>query len=857
MQTEATDAIRAALTNVNEPIYVIKRDGTKQEIDQDKIRRRMECHMYGLNEKFINKEVVVNKVFSGIFSGVTTAELDNLTAETCAYMNMVHPDYSKLAARIAISNLHKKTSSQFIDVASKLRNFKDKIGRDAALLAEDVFDVIVKNQDLIQSRIVYDRDYNYDYFGFRTLERAYLLKDGNQILERPQHMLMRVSIGIHKEDLESAFETYDLMSQLWFTHATPTLFNSGTPKPQMSSCFLLTVKEDSIDGIFETLKQIAIISKAAGGIGVSVSDVRAADSYIRGTNGYSNGLIPMLKVFNDTARYVDQGGGKRKGAFAVYVEPWHADIYDFLQLRKNHGKEENRARDLFYALWTPDLFMRRVEANEDWTLMCPNECPGLTTTWGEEFEKLYIEYETTGRGRKTVKARWLWGQIIESQNETGTPYMLYKDACNRKSNQQNLGTIKSSNLCTEIVEFTSPDEVAVCNLASIALNRFVLKETQEYDYEKLHYVTKRITKNLNKIIDNNYYPVPEARNSNLRHRPIGIGVQGFADALQMLKIPFEDQKALRLNELIFETIYHAAMEASMEQAKVEGPYETFPGSPLSKGLFQFDLWNKKPCSDRYDWEQLRKDVIQYGARNSLLLAPMPTASTSQILGNNETFEPYTSNVYTRRVLAGEFVCVNPHLVQDLIDNDLFSSDIKNSLLGLNGSIQKIKSIPQNIKDLYKTVWEIPQKVLLDLAIGRGPYICQSQSTNIYMGEPNFAKMTSMHFYGWKNGLKTGQYYLRSKPSRDAIKFTVDIEHLLEATDGGNTDQIIKALNVDSQKVIHNDQENNKRLDRLLSTANLGDSMENNEDRKMRFEESLQSKTEELEEVIFECLNCGS
>ncbi|CDW78567.1 ribonucleoside-diphosphate reductase [Stylonychia lemnae] len=850
-----------ALSDENQAKYVIKRDGSHQEISIAKIRRRMECHSQGLNEKFINYDVVVNKVFSGIYSGVTTAELDNLTAETCAYMNMVHPDYSKLAARIAISNLHKKTSSDFLEVSARLKNFKDKFGREAALLADDVYDIILRNKDEIQSRLVYDRDYNYDYFGFRTLERAYLLKDGSKIIERPQHMLMRVSIGIHKEDLESAFETYDLMSQLWFTHATPTLFNSGTPKPQMSSCFLLTMKEDSIDGIFETLRQIAVISKAAGGIGVSVSDIRAADSYIRGTNGYSNGLIPMLKVFNDTARYVDQGGGKRKGAFAVYVEPWHADIYDFLQLRKNHGKEENRARDLFYALWIPDLFMRRVEKNEDWTLMCPNECPGLTTCWGEEFDKLYEEYEISGRGRKTIKARWLWTQIVESQVETGTPYMLYKDTCNRKSNQQNLGCIKSSNLCTEIVEFTSPDEIAVCNLASIALNRFVIKETKEYDYEKLHYVTKRITKNLNKIIDNNHYPIPEAKYSNLRHRPIGIGVQGFADALQLLKIPFEDPQALRLNELIFETIYHASMEASMEQAMAEGPYETFQGSPLSQGKFQFDLWDKKPCSDRYDWEKLRQDVMKHGARNSLLIAPMPTASTSQILGNNETFEPYTSNVYTRRVLAGEFVCVNPHLVQDLIDLNLFSSDIKNSLLGLNGSIQAIKSIPQHIKDLYKTVWEIPQRCLLDLAIGRGPYICQSQSTNIYMGEPNFAKMTSMHFYGWKNGLKTGQYYLRSKPSRDAIKFTVDIEHLLEATDTGNTDQIINCLNLDSNKVIENDQNNIKRLDRLFSTNNYNaDDLlgEDAEDRHVRLEDVLANKkAEEIEEVIFECLNCGS
>ena len=651
-------------------------------------------------------------------------------------------------------------------------------------MAEDVFEALEENKDKIEAAIDYSRDFTYDFFGYKTLEKSYLLKVKGKIVERPQTMLMRVSLGIHKKDIDSVIETYNLMSQKWFTHATPTLFNSGTCKPQMSSCFLLAMRDDSIDGIYETLHQTAVISKNAGGIGLAIHCIRATSSYIRGTNGHSNGLVPMLRVFNDTARYVDQGGGKRKGAFAIYLEPWHADIYEFLDLKKNTGKEENRARDLFYALWTCDLFMKRVEANADWTLMCPNERPGPFECWGEEFEKLYEQYEAEGKGKKTVKAQHLWNAIIESQIETGVPYMLYKDSANRKSNQQNLGTIKSSNLCCEIMEYTDKDQVAVCNLASISLSRFVL-ENGEFDYEKLHSVTKTITKNLNRVIDANYYPVKEAEYSNFRNRPIGIGVQGLADALQKMKLPFESEGAVDVNKKIFETIYHAAISRSCELAKEEGRYETFEGSPISQGKFQFDLWEQKPYTDRYDWDALREEIKEHGIRNSLLVAPMPTASTSQVLGNNESFEPFTSNVYTRRVLAGEFVCVNQHLVKDLIKADLWNWETRNALIGSNGSVQDVKGIPEDMKMLYKTVWEIPQKTLLNFAIDRAPYICQSQSLNVYMAEPTYSKMTSMHFYAWKNGLKTGQYYLRSKGAADSIKFTVNVEALMQATNEGN------------------------------------------------------------------------
>jgi ribonucleoside-diphosphate reductase alpha chain len=678
-----------------------------------------------------------------------------------------------------VSNLHKNTRKSFSETMKVLYDYIDPhTGEKAGLLADDVYQIITENAELLDSSIIYDRDFNYDYFGFKTLERSYLLRINGEVAERPQQMLMRVSIGIHKEDLEAAIETYNRMSEGWFTHATPTLFNAGTPKPQMSSCFLLTMKGDSIPGIYDTLKQCAQISQSAGGIGLSIHHIRAKGSYIRGTNGTSNGIVPMLRVFNDTARYVDQGGGKRKGSFAIYIEPWHADIFDFLELRKNHGKEEMRARDLFYALWIPDLFMKRVEENGTWTLMCPNECPGLADVHSEAFEKLYIQYEKEGKGRKTIKAQELWFKILESQIETGTPYMLYKDAANSKSNQKNLGTIKSSNLCTEIIEYTSPDEVAVCNLASIALPKFVNEGV--FDHEELFEVAYQVTKNLNRIIDNNYYPTPEARRSNMRHRPIGIGVQGLADAFVMLRYPFESAEARKLNRDIFETIYYAALTASKDLAKADGPYETYQGSPISQGIFQFDMWNETP-SDRWEWNVLREEISKYGVRNSLLLAPMPTASTAQILGNNECFEPYTSNIYTRRVLSGEFVVVNKHLLKDLVKMGIWNEEVRTKLIAANGSVQHIPEIPENLKLLYKTAWEISQKTVIDMAADRGAFICQSQSLNIFMENANFAKLTSMHFYGWKKGLKTGMYYLRTKAAADAIKFTVDKSKVQQPT----------------------------------------------------------------------------
>ncbi|MEO8796043.1 MAG: ribonucleoside-diphosphate reductase subunit alpha, partial [Daejeonella sp.] len=637
--------------------------------------------------------------------------------------------------------------------------------------ADDVFEVIENNAELLDSTLIYDRDFGFDYFGFKTLEKSYLLKLDGKIAERPQHLYMRVAVGIHKNDIDSVIKTYHLMSERWFTHATPTLFNAGTPKPQMSSCFLLTMKDDSIDGIYDTLKQTAKISQSAGGIGLSIHNVRATGSYISGTNGTSNGIIPMLQVFNDTARYVDQGGGKRKGAFAIYLEPWHADIFAFLDLRKNHGKEEMRARDLFYALWVSDLFMKRVEADGDWSLFCPHESPGLADCFGDEFEELYTRYEAEGRARKVVKAQELWFAVLDAQVETGTPYLLYKDAANSKSNQQNLGTIKSSNLCTEIIEYTSPDEVAVCNLASLALPRYIING--KFDHEKLYEVTYQATLNLNRIIDHNYYPIVEAKNSNLRHRPIGLGVQGLADTFIQLRYPFESEEARRLNIEIFETIYFAAMTASKDLAIKEGAYETFAGSPLSKGKFQFDLWNVQPDSGRWNWEDLRLDVVKHGVRNSLLVAPMPTASTSQILGNNECFEPYTSNIYTRRVLSGEFVVVNKFLLRDLVNLGLWNNDMKNQIISANGSVADIPEIPSDIKELYKTVWEIKMRSLIDMAADRGAYICQSQSLNLFVSSPNASKLTSMHFYAWKKGLKTGMYYLRTQAASQAIKFTVE------------------------------------------------------------------------------------
>ncbi len=770
-------------------MYVIKRDGNRESVKFDKVTARIQKLCYGLDPHHVNPINVAMKVIEGIYEGVTTIELDNLAAETAASLTTKHPDYALLASRIAVSNLHKNTNKSFSKTMEALYQFVDpKTGKKAPLIADDVFEIIQKNAQELDSTIIYDRDFGYDYFGFKTLERSYLLKINGKVAERPQHMIMRVSVGIHKDDIASVIETYNLMSERWFTHATPTLFNAGTPKPQMSSCFLLTMKEDSIDGIYDTLKSCAKISQSAGGIGLSIHNVRATGSYIRGTNGTSNGIIPMLRVFNDTARYVDQGGGKRKGSFAVYIEPWHADIFEFLDLRKNTGKEEARARDLFTALWTPDLFMKRVEANGEWSLFCPNEAPGLSECWGAEFEKLYTQYETEGRARKTIKARELWTAIIDSQIETGNPYMLYKDACNGKSNQQNLGTIKSSNLCTEIMEYTAPDEIAVCNLASIALPRFV--EGGKFDHQKLFEVTIAITKNLNKIIDRNYYPVAEARNSNMRHRPIGIGVQGLADAFILLRYPFDSPEAIQLNKEIHETIYYAAMTASKDLAIQEGPYETFVGSPVSKGIFQFDMWGVTP-SPRWEWDVLKEEVIKHGVRNSLLLAPMPTASTSQILGNNECFEPYTSNIYARRVLSGEFAIVNKHLLKDLVKLGIWNDGLKNKIIIANGSVQNIPEIPDNIKALYKTVWEISQKVIINMAADRGAYICQSQSMNLFVQDANFAKLSSMHFYGWKAGLKTGMYYLRTKAAADAIKFTVDTSVAKEVPEVlGNEDTLV-------------------------------------------------------------------
>ena len=754
-------------------MYVLKRDGRKEPIIFDKITARVRKLCYGLND-LVDPVKVAMRVIEGLYDGVTTSELDNLAAETAATMTTTHPDYALLAARVSVSNLHKNTKKSFVDTMTDLYTYVNpRTGKKAPLLADNVYKIIKDNAELLDSTIIYNRDFGYDYFGFKTLERSYLLKLNGEIVERPQHMLMRVSVGIHLDDLDAAIETYHLMSKKYFTHATPTLFNSGTPKPQMSSCFLLTMKDDSIDGIYDTLKQTAKISQSAGGIGLSIHNIRATGSYIAGTNGTSNGIVPMLRVFNDTARYVDQGGGKRKGSFAIYVEPWHADIFDFLNLKKNHGKEEMRARDLFYAMWIPDLFMRRVEEDTTWTLMCPNECPGLYDSHGEEFEKKYLEYEAENKGRKTIKARELWEKILESQIETGTPYMLYKDAANRKSNQKNLGTIRSSNLCTEILEYTSADEVAVCNLASIALPMFV--KDGGFDHQGLYDVTVRATKNLNKVIDRNYYPVKEAENSNFRHRPIGLGVQGLADTFIKLRMPFTSDEAKALNQEIFETLYFAALTASKDMAKEEGPYESYKGSPISKGDFQHNLWGIKDeeLSGRWDWTALRKDVKKHGVRNSLLVAPMPTASTSQILGNNECFEPYTSNIYTRRVLSGEFIVVNKHLLEDLVNLGLWNEDLKQELMRANGSIQQLDNVPDEIKELYKTAWEMSMKDIIDMSRQRGYFIDQSQSLNLFMEGATMAKLTSMHFYAWKSGLKTGMYYLRTKSAVDAIKFTLD------------------------------------------------------------------------------------
>ncbi|XP_052281935.1 ribonucleoside-diphosphate reductase large subunit-like isoform X1 [Dreissena polymorpha] len=764
-------------------MFVNKRNGRTEKVMFDKITSRIQKLCYGLHPEFVDPAEITLKVINGLYQGVTTVELDNLAAETAATMTTKHPDYAHLAARIAVSNLHKETKKVFSEVMDDLHNWVNpKTGKHSPMISDEVHKIIQDNAERLNSAIIYDRDYTYNYFGFKTLERSYLLKINGRVAERPQHMLMRVAVGIHHNDIEAAIETYNLLSEKWFTHASPTLFNAGTTRPQLSSCFLLTMHSDSIEGIYDTLKQCALISKSAGGIGLNVHNIRAHGSYIAGTNGTSNGLLPLLRVYNNTARYVDQGGNKRPGAFAIYLEPWHADIFDFLDLRKNTGKEEQRARDLFYALWIPDLFMKRVETNGEWTLMCPAECPDLHECWGEEFEELYTRYEREGKGRKTIKAQQLWYAVIEAQTETGTPYMLFKDHCNRKSNQQNLGTIKCSNLCTEIIEYSSKDEVAVCNLASIALNMYV-KPDKTYDFAKLAEVTKVVVRNLNKIIEVNYYPVIEAERSNFRHRPIGIGVQGLADAFILMKFPFESPEAQQLNKDIFETIYYAALDSSCELAEKLGPYETYQGSPVSKGILQHDMWGVKD-TNRHDWAGLRARIAKHGVRNSLLLAPMPTASTAQILGNNESIEAYTSNIYTRRVLSGEFQIVNHHMLKDLTDLGLWTEDMKNLLIAHGGSIQKIDGIPDDIKARYKTVWEISQKTVLKMAADRGAYIDQSQSLNLHVAEPNYGKLTSMHFYAWKLGLKTGMYYLRTKPAAAAIQFTVDKTKLAQATKAG-------------------------------------------------------------------------
>ena len=756
-------------------MQVIKRNGKREDVSFDKITARIKKLCYGLDANFVDAIEISKKVILGLFNGVSTSELDNLAAETAASFAAVHPDYALLAARIAISNLHKNTNKSFSETMEALYNYVDpNTNQKAGLISDETIEVIRQNADKLDSAIIYDRDYSFDYFGFKTLERSYLLRTNKKVVERPQHLLMRASIGIHGLAVDKAIETYNLMSEKWFVHATPTLFNAGTPKPQLSSCFLLSMTDDSITGIFETLSRCAKISQSAGGIGISIHNVRAKGSYIKGTGGTSNGIIPMLKVFNDTARYVDQGGGKRKGAFAVYLEPWHADIEDFLELKKNHGKEELRARDLFYAMWIPDLFMERVKEDKEWSLFCPNEAPGLYDTYGGEFEALYHKYENEGRARKVIRAQELWFNILESQIETGTPYILFKDAANKKSNQKNLGTIRSSNLCTEIIEYTAPDEVAVCNLASISLPKFIQNKT--FDFKKLEEVTRVITRNLNRIIDINYYPIPEAQNSNFRHRPIGIGVQGLADAFILMRFPFDSDGAKKLNKQIFETIYYAAVSESCELAKVDGPYQTFKGSPISQGIFQFDMWDVNPTQERYDWNGLKAEVIKHGVRNSLLLAPMPTASTSQILGNNECFEPYTSNFYTRRTLSGEYMVVNKHLLEDLIKMGLWNSEMKETLMAHNGSIQRIPGIPAEMKELYKTAWEISQRAIIDMSADRGAYICQSQSLNLFLENATFGKLSSMHFHAWQQGLKTGMYYLRTKAAVDPIKFTLGEKH---------------------------------------------------------------------------------
>ena len=765
--------------------FVQKRNGSIVPLDGAKIRRRLDVLSKDLDRQYVDIDSLVETILRGVNDNMSTEKLDELIAQTAAYAITRHPDFGLLGGRLAVTGLHKTTTPSVLKTFELLYKNTTVAGKLCPLISDRCWAVVEKHHEELQQVIDFSRDLRYEYFGYKTLERSYLLRAEKErgklvVVERPQHMLLRVAIGIHFEDLARVKETYELLSSGVFTHATPTLFNAGTPQPQMSSCFLVAMREDSIEGIYDTLKQCARISKAAGGIGLHVHNIRCTGSYIAGTNGTSNGLNPMLRVWNNTARYVDQGGGKRKGAFAVYLEPWHGDILDFIQLKRNTGKEESRARDLFYGMWVPDLFMKRVEANDKWTLFDPHTAVGLSDAYGAAFEELYENYEKQGLGVKTVQAQEIWFELLQTQIETGMPYMLYKDACNEKSNQKNLGTIKCSNLCTEIVEYTSPDEVAVCNLASLALPRFVDLETNTFDHKKLYEVTKTVTFNLNRVIDNNFYPVEEARRSNMRHRPVGLGVQGLADAFIMLRMPFSSPEAQKLNEEIFETIYFAACESSCELAAIEGPYETFQGSPASQGILQFDLWKKKPTSGRWDWDGLKARIMKDGLRNSLLVAPMPTASTSQILGNNECFEPFTSNIYLRRVLSGEFPVVNKYLVVDLIKRGLWNEDVRNQIIAHNGSIQKIAAISQDIKDLYKVVWEIRMKDIIDMAAARGKYIDQSQSLNLFLESPKASQITSMHFYAWKQGLKTGMYYLRSRPAVDAIKFTVDQKKLKEA-----------------------------------------------------------------------------
>jgi len=768
---------KSSFLSQEEEMYVVKRNGEREVVSFDKILQRIKkCGMeVGIK---INYTSLVMKVIDQLFDGISTTKIDELTAEQCASMASIHPDYNTLAGRIIVSNHHKNTNPLFSEVVSNLYEYHDKHNKSSPLISRELY-LIVNNNSQYDDICDHSRDYLIDYFGFKTLERAYLMKINKVIVERPQHMWLRVAIGIHGDNIEKVKETYELMSQKYFTHATPTLFNAGTPHPQLSSCYLISMENDSIEGIYNTLKDCAMISKWAGGIGLHIHNVRASGSHIRGTNGLSNGIVPMLKVFNNTAKYVDQGGGKRNGSFAIYLEPWHADIEMFLQMRKNHGDEELKARDLFYALWIPDLFMERIKTDGTWTLMCPDECPGLSDVYGDEFNALYTKYETQGKGRRTVKARELWFQVLDAQMETGTPYLLYKDACNRKSNQKNVGIIKSSNLCTEIIEYSDDKETAVCNLASIALPSFVdnSSETIVFDYHKLHEITRVVTENLNRIIDINFYPTPKTERSNFRHRPIGIGVQGLADVFMMMNIPFHSEEAKQINRQIFETIYHGALEKSCELSRKEGPYETFDGSPASQGILQFDLWGVNPNEQeqRYDWYGLKEKIKMFGLRNSLLVAPMPTASTSQILGFNECIEPITSNIYNRRTLAGEFILANKYLMNDLIELDLWNEKIKNNIIANHGSIQHIEIIPQHIRDKYKTVWEIPMRHLIDMAADRGAYICQSQSLNLWLEDPNYSMLTSMHFYSWSKGLKTGIYYLRRRGRHHAQQFTIEPE----------------------------------------------------------------------------------